>query len=240
MIVLTRRFPDCKTLAPIWETVATDFVNDKNVVIAKVDAEGHNSKQITKSFNVESYPTILFFPAGKKEPVPYTAGRAEKDVLEFINAKAGTHRVVGGGLDVYSGTIAALDAIVGKFTGGSDLAEVTEEIKKEAESLKDTAQYTYAQYYIRVFDKLSKSDTYAAKELARLDGILSKGGLAPSKRDELQSKTNVLRRFLEEAVEKVAETVEDVKDNVAEKVADAKDNVAEKVEEIKEDIKDEL
>ena len=243
MAILTSTPIDCKNLAPVWETVATDFINDKNVVIAKVDAEAHNSKQITKAFNVESYPTILFFPAGKKEPIAYEAGRSEKDVLEWINTKAGTHRAVGGGLDVYAGTIAALDTIVAKFTGGGDLAAVTEEIKKEAESLKDTAQYTYAQYYVRVFDKLNKSDGYAAKELARLDGILSKGGLAPTKRDEIQSKTNVLRRFFEEVAEKVGETVEDVKEsveNVKEKVGETVEDAKEKVAETVEDVKDEL
>jgi protein disulfide-isomerase A6 len=34
----------CKTLAPIWEEVATDFANDDNVLIAKVDADAANGK----------------------------------------------------------------------------------------------------------------------------------------------------------------------------------------------------
>lgn len=68
--------------------------------------------------------------------------------------------------------------------------------------MKEGAQYKYAEYYVRVFDKLSKSDGYAAKELARLDGILKKGGLAPEKLDEFTSKTNILRRFIAKAVGK--------------------------------------
>lgn len=53
-----------------------------------------------------------------------------------------------------------------------------------------------------MFDKLSKSDAYAAKELARLDGILKKGGLAPEKLDEFTSKTNILKRFISKATGK--------------------------------------
>lgn len=69
-------------------------------------------------------------------------------------------------------------------------------MKKAAEGLKEDAQYKYAEYYVRVFDKISKNEGYVAKELARLQGILKKGGLAPTKIDELTSKTNVLRKFL--------------------------------------------
>lgn len=183
-------------------------------MIAKVDADAPNGKVTAKKYDVQSFPTIIYFPAGDKEPLLYHGGRTEKEFLKWINKQAGTHRVVGGGLDALAGTIAALDTIVVKFTGGADLAEVTEEIKKEAETLKDTAQYKYAEYYVRVFDKLNKSDGYAAKELARLDGILAKGGLAPSKRDEIQSKTNVLRKFIEQVVEKVEEVTEDIKDEL--------------------------
>lgn len=101
-----------------------------------------------------------------------------------------------------AGTIEALDSYVSKFTGGAKVADVSAEVATAAKDLKDGAQYKYAEYYVKVFDKLSKSDNYAAKELARLDGILKKGGLAPEKVDDFTSKTNILRRFLEKATGK--------------------------------------
>lgn len=119
-----------------------------------------------------------------------------------MNEKAGTHRTPGGGLDATAGTIEALDTIVAKFTGGSSIAEVAAEATKAAKGLKEDAQYKYAEYYVRVFDKLSKSEGYAAKELARLDGIMKKGGLAPAKLDEFTSKTNILKRFIAEVTGK--------------------------------------
>ncbi|KAM4056136.1 thioredoxin domain-containing protein [Hirsutella rhossiliensis] len=204
----------CKNLAPVWETVATDYANDAQVVIAKVDAEAVDSKAIAEAEGVSSYPTIKFFPAGSKEGVVYKDNRDEAGLLDYINEKAGTHRVAGGGLDAVAGTVASLDTLVAKLVGGDKLADVAATVKKEAAKLSKDAQYKYAEYYVRVFNKLTSNDGYAAKELARLDGILSKGGLAPTKRDELQRKTNVLRKFVKEAAEKVEEKAGEVKDEL--------------------------
>ncbi|KAK3378452.1 thioredoxin-like protein [Podospora didyma] len=188
----------CKTLAPVWETVAQDFALENNVVVAKVDAEAENSKATASEYGVSSYPTIKFFPAGSTTPEDYSGGRSEEDLVAFLNEKAGTHRVAGGGLDTVAGTVEILDSIVSKFTSSrASLNEAAAEAKKTAESLREKAQYKYADYYIRVFDKLTKNDGFASKEFARLDRIIKKGGLAPSKLDELSAKTNVLRKFIE-------------------------------------------
>lgn len=200
--MLTSHVPDCKSLAPIWETVAKDFTNEPNVLVAKVDAEAENSKATAQEQGVSSYPTIKFFPKGSTEPESYSGGRTEKDLVDFLNEKAGTHRAPGGGLDATAGTIEALDAIVAKFTSGSSISEVAAEATKAAQGLKAGAQYKYAEYYVKVFDKLSKSDSYAAKELTRLDNIIKKGGLAPEKLDEFTTKTNILKRFVEKVAGK--------------------------------------
>jgi len=192
----------CKSLAPVWETLAQDFSLEPGVIIAKVDAEADSSKATAQEQGVNSYPTIKFFPKGKTEPEDYTGGRTEPAFVEFINEKAGTHRAPGGRLDATAGTIEALDTLVAKLTGGSSISEVAAEATKAAKGLKDGAQYKYAEYYVKVFDKLSKSDGYAAKELARLDGIIKKGGLAPEKIDEFTTKTNILKRFVEKAAGK--------------------------------------
>ncbi|KAK0728110.1 thioredoxin-like protein [Lasiosphaeria miniovina] len=187
----------CKSLAPTWETLAQDFASESNVLIAKVDAEAENSKATAAEYGVTSYPTIKFFPKGSKEAEDYDGGRSEDDLVDFINSKAGTHRAVGGGLDAVAGTLESLDAIVAKFTGGTSLSEAAAEAKKAAAGLKEDAQLKYAEYYLRVFDKLTKNDGFAAKEFTRLDGIIKKGGLAPEKLDQLTTKANVLRRFVD-------------------------------------------
>jgi protein disulfide-isomerase A6 len=126
----------------------------------------------------------------------YAGGRTEPDFVKFLNEKAGTHRTPGGKLDANAGTIAALDEIVAKFTGGASLSDVTAEAALALADVKSNIQNKYAEYYVKVFEKLAKSDSYATKELARLDKILQKGGLAPEKQDEFTSRINILKRFI--------------------------------------------
>ncbi|KAF2786520.1 disulfide isomerase [Melanomma pulvis-pyrius CBS 109.77] len=186
----------CKSLAPIWETLANDFVTEPDVLIAKVDAEAENSKALAQEQGVTSYPTIKYFKKGSTEPLPYEGGRTEKDFIQFINTNAGTHRAVGGGLDATGGTIEALDAIVSKFS--TAYADGIEEATKAAAGLKDK----YAQYYVKAFTKISANQEYAAKEYKRLQGLISKGNLAPEKLDDLASRSNILKRFLPQTEEK--------------------------------------
>lgn len=101
-----------------------------------------------------------------------------------------------------AGSIEAFDNLIAKLTGGAGLAEVAEEAKQAALGLKDSAEYKYAEYYVKVFDKLSDSDAYAAKELKRLDGLIQKGGLAPQKLDEFTRRSNILRKFVEKVAGK--------------------------------------
>ena len=184
------RAADCKALAPIWETVANDFASEESVLIAKVDAEAEQSKATAKEQGVSSYPTIKYFPKGSTTPEAYEGGRSEKDFVDFLNEKTGTHRMVGGRLDAKAGTINALDTIVGTITG-DDLASLSGKVKKAAKELKDK----YAEYYIRVSEKLNSNKGYVDKELARLEGLIKKGGLAPEKLDDLTSRSNILRKF---------------------------------------------
>lgn len=204
-------------MGPTWEKLATDFANEDGVVVAKVDAEAESSKQTAKDQGVTSYPTIKFFPRGSKTAELYSGPRSEDELVKFINGKAGTHRTVGGGLDEAAGTVPELDKIVAKLASGrQSLTEAAEAAKKAANVLQADAKKKFAEYYVRVFDKLSKNEAFVTKELARLHSILAKGGLAPVKTDELTSKTNILSKF-------------------AEKIADEEDK-----EEVKADVKDEL
>ncbi|KAL8768918.1 MAG: hypothetical protein Q9209_004973 [Squamulea sp. 1 TL-2023] len=187
----------CKSLAPVWEAAASDYAAEPNVVIAKVDAEAENSKSTAEAQGVKSYPTIKYFPKGSTTPESYEGGRSEKDILEFMNLKAGTHRAVGGGLDAKAGLITSLDDIIGQLTNGGSLASVSQDVTKAAKDLKDK----YAEYYVKVLGKLSTSQGYAEKELARLEGLIRKGGLAPEKLDDLVSRSNILRSFTGKAAQ---------------------------------------
>ncbi|KAK1141270.1 hypothetical protein N8T08_009173 [Aspergillus melleus] len=184
----------CKNLAPTWETLANDFALESDVVIAKVDADAENGRATAREQGVTGYPTIKFFPKGSTEGETYSGARSEVAFLEFLNAKAGTHRAVGGGLDDKAGTIPTLDSLVAKYTSSESFEDLVKEVKKVAKGLQDQ----YAQYYVKVAEKLTQNHEYATKEFARLSKVLAKGGSAPEKIDDLISRSNVLRRFLGE------------------------------------------
>ncbi|KAK4696790.1 protein disulfide-isomerase A6, partial [Lecanoromycetidae sp. Uapishka_2] len=181
----------CKSLAPVWEEVAKDFASEPNVLIAKVDAEAENAKATAQDLGVKSYPTIKYFPKGSTTPEPYEGGRTEEAILSFMNEKAGTFRLAGGKLNELAGTIPSLDEIVSKFTGGKDMSTLSADLTASAKGL----QGKYVEYYLKVSDKVSKNQGYVEKELARLQGLLKKGGLAPEKVDDLISRSNILGKF---------------------------------------------
>jgi len=115
-------------------------------------------------------------------------------LISFLNDKAGTYRIAGGGLSATAGTIAALDELVKKYTGKEEaLAAVSKQVQEAAASTKDK----YAEYYVKVFNKLTENPGYVEKESKRLAGLVKKSGLAPEKLDDLVRRSNILSRFRE-------------------------------------------
>ena len=107
--------------------------------------------------------------------------------------------------------MAAFDSEIKQLVrGDSDsLKAVTERVSKLAQESKDAM----ASYYVRVLEKLSSNEAHVEKELARLQNILSKGGLVNKKADELTTKVNILLQFFTE--QDVPATVEEgIKDEL--------------------------
>jgi len=77
----------CKSLAPEYEKLATAFKNQP-VVIAAVDAD--KDRDLGTRFGVSGFPTLKYFPANAKDGEAYNGGRSAKEILDFINGKAGT------------------------------------------------------------------------------------------------------------------------------------------------------
>ncbi|KAI8816016.1 thioredoxin-like protein [Fimicolochytrium jonesii] len=79
----------CKSLAPTYEELGAAYAHAKgDVIIAKVDADKH--KDLGQRFGVSGFPTLKWFPKGKKDaPEDYNAGRELKDFIGFIDGKAG-------------------------------------------------------------------------------------------------------------------------------------------------------
>ncbi|KAI5807015.1 disulfide isomerase-like protein [Geopyxis carbonaria] len=183
----------CKSLAPIYETLARNFASEEDLIIAKFDADAANGKETAMKMGITGFPTLKWFPKGSTEPTAYEGARNEAAFVKFLNEHAGTKRAVGGGLNELAGRIAEFDAHIKSIVKGeaTTLEAAAAEIKKLAAESKEAS----AAYYVKALEKLSANEGYVEKELKRLQGLLSKGGLAPSKVDEISIKKNILSLF---------------------------------------------
>ncbi|KAG6827453.1 hypothetical protein H0H92_011721 [Tricholoma furcatifolium] len=183
----------CKNMKPAYEAVAN------------VDGDDKKNAELGKKYEVNSFPTIKFFPKGEEEPISYEGGRTERDFVAFLNKQCGTQRAVGGGLNNQAGRLPEFDSLASKFFSAG--AEARDSILKEATELAASVGDA-SKHYLRVMEKVvNGSEEYIQKETARLAKILEKKNLAVSKLDEIKIKSNILSTFVQEKVEEVKEKI---------------------------------
>ncbi|KAH0933208.1 hypothetical protein HID58_010325 [Brassica napus] len=185
----------CKSLAPVYEKVATVFKQEEGVVIANLDADAH--KSLGEKYGVSGFPTLKFFPKDNKAGQDYEGGRDLDDFVGFINEKVGTSRDSQGQLTSKAGIVESLDALVKELVAASEDEKKTilSRIEEEASNLKGSTTR-----YGKLYSKLAKSyiekgSAYATKEVERLGRVLGKS-ISPVKADELTLKKNILSTFV--------------------------------------------
>ncbi|TPX34532.1 hypothetical protein SmJEL517_g02896 [Synchytrium microbalum] len=189
----------CKTLAPIYEKVAKDFAQEKDCVVANVDATA--SADLAEKYGVTGYPTIKFFPKGSSEATEYNGGRTEEDFLTFLNDKCGTQRTAGGGLSDSVGRVSGLNELVKKFISSKETREsVIEEVKTAAGKLTGAVK-DHAAYYVKTMEKVVKSgEKHIETEYKRLEK-LAKSAVA-EQADSFSIRKNILSHFKSGGAEK--------------------------------------
>lgn len=198
----------CKSLKPILKEVAELFQLDSDrVVVGEVDTTGPDTAKLAARFSITSYPTILVFPRGEGIPKdvshvqPYKGPRTVQGFIDTINNIAQTYRTADGGLTEYAGRFKKLDRLASKFLKAtaeerSFIKEKIVQFMANANKDKQLAAEEAAKIYLKFADKISQSEEYLEKELKRLGGIVSRGGLKKSKLDELTKKLNILKTFV--------------------------------------------
>ncbi|PWN48842.1 hypothetical protein IE53DRAFT_333008 [Violaceomyces palustris] len=82
----------CKKLAPTYDTLGEKYSSHKDkVTIAKMDATA-NDVPPSAGFQITSFPTIKFKPAGSKDWIDFNGDRSLEGFVEFI-ALNGKHKV---------------------------------------------------------------------------------------------------------------------------------------------------
>jgi protein disulfide-isomerase A6 len=78
----------CKTLAPIYEELASNFAYASNkVTVGKVDADDH--KELGRRFGVQGFPTLKWFDGKSDKPEDYSGGRDLESLSKWIADKTG-------------------------------------------------------------------------------------------------------------------------------------------------------
>jgi protein disulfide-isomerase-like protein len=179
----------CKRLTPIWETLAGVFKNEKDVVIANLDADSH--KDISTKYGVSGFPTLIYFSKEDKNGDRYNGGRELPDLLAHVNTKAGTQRLENGRLSETVGRDSALDELAQKFISNpGERASLVTQAEVLAKSNKNAEWYPKFMNVI-----IKKGEDWVAKEQERLKGMLDGGDLSGEKVDEFTIRTNVLNAF---------------------------------------------
>jgi protein disulfide-isomerase A6 len=186
----------CKRLAPDWEKIAQSFDGEDGVVIAKVDCDEH--KDLGTKHGVSGYPTLKFFAKGSTEGEVYSGGRSPKEVVEFLNEKAATERVVGGGYTEKAGRIDKLDTIADRFhhAPAGERAEILSEA--EAADVSSHKNSEFAKFYTIAMKRIiEKGDAFVNEEISRLQRMLEGSAITPKNRGQFSKRINILKIFNE-------------------------------------------
>lgn len=78
----------CKKLEPEYLALAKKYKNEKNLVIAKMDATANDVPH--DAYKIEGFPTIYFSPSNKKQnPIKFSGGERNVDTLsKFLEQHA--------------------------------------------------------------------------------------------------------------------------------------------------------
>ncbi len=133
----------CKNLAPIYDRVARTFENEEDVVVAQLNADLPEHKDLAEKYGIKGFPTLLFFPkpadgTTDKFPRPCNAGRTEEALVEYLNSNSGTFRLVGGGLSQLAGRLPAMDALGSKWYSEPAGSEARSKILEQAKHWRNT------------------------------------------------------------------------------------------------------
>jgi protein disulfide-isomerase A6 len=179
----------CKSLAPTYEKLGTAFKNDKHVVIAKMDADEAQNKDIASKYDVSGFPTLKWFPKDNKAGTDYNSGRDLEDFVKFINEKVGTQRLSSGLLNEQAGRVAELDALAAKF-------EEADDKNAALAAIKAAAKGPDGDLYVKAAEKvISKGASYITTERARLQKIIDGKTVQADKLDNMVKRKNVLDAF---------------------------------------------
>lgn len=186
----------CKSLAPVYEEVASSVAGESTLVVANIDCDAQ--KELCNKFGVQGFPTLKHFPKGsaEKTPVDYNNGRTLEDFLDWFDEKVGVKRTKGGGLRKGAALLTAFDDLASTFMSNKDtrsktLADAQDELTK----VKENDLVSASAYILTMKRVIEKGDAYLATEKARLLKMVAGGSLQPAKKLQFLKTIQILESF---------------------------------------------
>jgi len=164
-----------------YEKVASEFQKD-HVLVAKVDCSGN--ADLKAKYNIDSYPSIKYFPKGQKEnPTQYTGADSSSDLIDFVKVQLNPK-------------LQDLKHLAEDFVA-KPAERVT--IVKKADAIVNGLEGSdkeYASFYTSNMKKIQeKGDEFVETEKIRLNGLISSKATADKKKAEFTKRLNILNAF---------------------------------------------
>eukprot|EP01061_Rhynchopus_euleeides_P023543 TRINITY_DN38299_c0_g1_i1.p1 TRINITY_DN38299_c0_g1~~TRINITY_DN38299_c0_g1_i1.p1 ORF type:complete len:398 (+),score=115.92 TRINITY_DN38299_c0_g1_i1:51-1244(+) len=180
--------------------VAQAFAKEDSVLIAACDIEGAPDVRRQHNLALEEAPYFLLFRGGARVALDRAGlkGASKMPTTEmlvgFVNAHAGTHRSLDGGLAKTASVITEIaSAVHGDFSAES----VGRGIDAAATYLEGHPDHPDAVLYKRALSKiLDKGPGFPEQETARLEGLIQQGKVPEAKIDVFMRRLNVLRSLM--------------------------------------------
>uniref|UniRef100_A0A7S0H6R2 Endoplasmic reticulum resident protein 29 C-terminal domain-containing protein n=1 Tax=Hanusia phi TaxID=3032 RepID=A0A7S0H6R2_9CRYP len=174
---------------------AAKNATSSEVLVASVGISEWGEKEnqdLADRFGVkkEDWPMYIFFPKGSKEGVTFSGNKKDTyAILQFIRKQG-----VWVGLP---GCNEKLDELASQFMSSKDKrADIIKQAEKFLADIKDDRERTAAKFYIAAMRKIEeKGDSFVETETQRLKSMLDKATLKKNKKDEFQTRLNVLSSF---------------------------------------------
>jgi len=186
----------CKQLAPKYEELGGVFSTESDVVIAKIDCDGEGNNAIASRYGVTGFPTLKWFPKGRKsdkEEEAYNGERSVDALVNFVNERSGTKRTATGSYKEDFGRLTFFDDLVNTLVSGDNSVIATAEKKAKELSGQDK---DFADIYVRFMKVYQKRGaSFPKDEKARMARMLESSAVSRQKRDEFGLKANILTSF---------------------------------------------
>ena len=75
----------CKKFKPTWEELAVSYINNPELMIAKIDGDTNEAKGLT----FDSFPTLIYYPKGNKleqKALAYKGDQSLEMLTKFLYA----------------------------------------------------------------------------------------------------------------------------------------------------------